>query len=294
MTLSIRRVRALTRPALVAGMFLCMGATALAKPKTEPTPATAPGTPARTGTVLVTVNGQPVTQDMLDTALAAMPADVRDQVVSQGLQARLRDHMVLQELLWQEAVKRGLSTEPAVQAALVMAARDVLANAVLEAETGRRSDATAVKAYYDAHPEHFKRPQVHARHILVSEEQAARDALAKVKGGTSFADVARTVSRDPGSAENGGDLGWFERGTMVPEFEAAAFGAATGALVGPVKSQFGWHVLEILGTRDTVPLDEVREGIEEKLRDEARSTWIEELRARATIVPGGPGASSTP
>ena len=293
MTLPIGRVRALSRPALLAGMLLCTGAFAHAKPRVEPVPAS-PGTPARTGAVLVTVNGQAVTQDMVDTALAAMPADVRAQVVSQGLQVRLRDHMVLQELLWQEAVKRGLANEPRVQAALVMAARDVLANAVLEAATGRRSDPVAVKAYYDAHPEHFKRPQVHARHILVPDEQGARDALAKVKGGTSFADVARTVSRDPGSAENGGDLGWFERGTMVPEFEAAAFGAAPGALVGPVKSQFGWHVLEILGARDTVPLEEVREGIEEKLRDEARTTWIEELRSRATIVPGGPGASSTP
>ncbi|MEN9785212.1 MAG: hypothetical protein RLZZ299_476 [Pseudomonadota bacterium] len=293
MTLSNGRVCALPRPARVAALFLCLCAPAFAKPGATPSVA-APGTPTRSGTVLVTVNGQAVTQDMLDSALAAMPADVRDQVVSQGLQARLRDHMVLQELLWQEAVKRGLATEPAVQAALVMAARDVLANAVLEAETGRRSDPAAVKAYYDAHPEHFKRPQVHARHILVPDEPGARDALAKVKAGASFADVARTVSRDPGSAENGGDLGWFERGTMVPEFEAAAFGAATGALVGPVKSQFGWHVLEILGTRDTVPLEEVREGIEEKLRDEARTSWIEELRSRATIVPGGPGASSTP
>lgn len=87
--------------------------------------------------------------------------------------------------------------------------------------------------------------QVRASHILVKSENQAKELLAKVNAGESFADLAKKHSDCP-SKRNGGDLGWFGKGMMVKEFEDAAFGAQKGATVGPVKTQFGWHLIKVV------------------------------------------------
>ena len=90
--------------------------------------------------------------------------------------------------------------------------------------------------------------QVHAAHILVKKEDQAKDLLARVKTGENFSDLAKKFSDCP-SGKNGGDLGWFGRGQMVQEFDKAAFEGAKGAVVGPVKTQFGWHLIKIIDER---------------------------------------------
>jgi len=87
--------------------------------------------------------------------------------------------------------------------------------------------------------------QVHAAHILVKREDQAKDILSRVKAGESFSDLAKKHSECP-SKRTGGDLGWFGRGQMVKEFEEAAFGGAKGETVGPVRTQFGWHLIRII------------------------------------------------
>ena len=90
--------------------------------------------------------------------------------------------------------------------------------------------------------------QVHAAHILVKKEDQAKDLLARVKTGENFSDLAKKFSDCP-SGRNGGDLGWFGKGQMVQEFDKAAFEGAKGAVVGPVKTQFGWHLIKIIDER---------------------------------------------
>ncbi|MCX6657589.1 MAG: peptidylprolyl isomerase [Euryarchaeota archaeon] len=90
--------------------------------------------------------------------------------------------------------------------------------------------------------------QVHATHILVKGEDKAKELLTKVNAGESFGDLAKKHSDCP-SGKKGGDLGWFGRGQMVKEFEEAAFNGQKGATVGPVKTQFGWHIIKILEQR---------------------------------------------
>jgi len=90
--------------------------------------------------------------------------------------------------------------------------------------------------------------QVHAAHILVKNEAKAKELLAQVKGGGSFSELAKRFSECP-SGKRGGDLGWFGQGQMVKEFEKAAFGAQKGDIVGPVKTQFGWHLIKVLEQR---------------------------------------------
>ncbi len=87
--------------------------------------------------------------------------------------------------------------------------------------------------------------QVHAAHILVESEPKARELLGRINGGENFGDLAKRFSSCP-SNRQGGDLGWFGRGQMVKEFEDAAFNGIKGQTVGPVKTQFGWHLIKIL------------------------------------------------
>ena len=90
--------------------------------------------------------------------------------------------------------------------------------------------------------------QVHAAHILVKKEDQAKDLFAKLAAGQNFSDLAKRHSDCP-SGKNGGDLGWFGKGQMVQEFERAAFEGQKGAVVGPVRTQFGWHLIKILDQR---------------------------------------------
>ena len=90
--------------------------------------------------------------------------------------------------------------------------------------------------------------QVHACHILVKTEDKAKDLLKRINNGEKFDDLAKNFSECP-SGKNCGDLGWFGKGMMVPEFEKAAFEGAEGSVVGPVKTQFGWHIIKITGKR---------------------------------------------
>jgi peptidyl-prolyl cis-trans isomerase D len=131
--------------------------------------------------------------------------------------------------------------------------------------------------YYNQHQDEFKRPeQVHARHILIKTGEQHNDAQAKqeidkirqrIAGGADFAAVAREVSEDTGSKPQGGDLGFFGRGQMVKEFEDAAFNGKPGELVGPVKSPFGYHLIQVLEKRpaSTVPFEEAKNQIRARL-----------------------------
>ncbi|REJ34251.1 MAG: hypothetical protein DIU84_07985 [Bacillota bacterium] len=132
-------------------------------------------------------------------------------------------------------------------------------------------------------------PAVPARRIRVEDRETAEDLIRQLEEGADFADLAREHSTDTVSAENGGDLGWFTRGRMVEPFEEAAFGAEPGAVVGPVETQFGFHVIEVLDKKAerTIPFEEAREQIRETLFQQeiqARvGSWLQSLRDQADI-----------
>ncbi len=146
-----------------------------------------------------------------------------------------------------------------------------------------------LRSYYESNPDEFRsEEQVRARHILLQtgdersvDEARARlqEIRARIEGGEDFAAVAGEASDDSGSAAQGGDLGYFGRGRMVPEFEEAAFAAETGELVGPVESAFGVHLLEVTDRREAgvTPFEEARESIRNRLASER-------LEGRATEI----------
>jgi peptidyl-prolyl cis-trans isomerase C len=142
--------------------------------------------------------------------------------------------------------------------------------------------------------------EVRARHILVESEDEAKKIAARIKGGEDFAKVAGEVSKDPGSGKEGGDLGYFTKERMVPEFANAAFAMKPGEVSAPVKSQFGWHVIKVEDKR-AKPLPqfaEVRGEIENYLERKAQQDLILSLRAKAKIErldqPATPPAAPAP
>ncbi len=122
--------------------------------------------------------------------------------------------------------------------------------------------------------------QVNARHILVADEAAANDVLAQLAAGKTWEALAASLSLDTSNSDQGGDLGWFARGTMVQEFEDAAFAASVGETVGPVKTDFGWHLIQVLG-REMRPLDD---DAYQTARDYALSLWVADATAAEGVV----------
>jgi len=157
------------------------------------------------------------------------------------------------------------------------------------------NDAAMKKVYDEAIGQMKKEPEVRARHILVENEDDAKAVLAELKKGADFAELAKTKSKDPGSAD-GGDLGYFTKDQMVPEFSEVAFKLEKGALSDPVKSQFGWHIIKVEDKREREPpaFDKVKEQLENFLVRKSQSELITKLRAEAKIEKVGASATPAP
>ena len=169
-----------------------------------------------------------------------------------------------------------------------------------EAKSAVTDDAMK-KVYAEATKQMGEEKEVHARHILVEKEDEAKAVLADLKKGGDFAAIAKEKSKDPGSKESGGDLGYFTKDQMVPEFAEVAFKLDKGQLSDPVKTQFGWHVLKVEDKRNRpIPeFDKVKDQIETyvvrkaqadlvtKLRGEAK---VEKIPAKADAAPAAPAA----
>ena len=140
--------------------------------------------------------------------------------------------------------------------------------------------------------------EVHARHILVETEDEAKAILEQIKGGADFAELAKQKSKDPG-ASDGGDLGYFTKDQMVPEFSDVAFKMYPGQLSNPVKTQFGWHIIKLEDKRQRpVPdLDAVKDQIDQYLVRKAQSEYVGKLRQTAKVErldhPAGPAPTFT-
>lgn len=142
------------------------------------------------------------------------------------------------------------------------------------------------KAYFDANPNQFiSEKQVRAKHILVEKEVQAKEILSEIKAGKSFEDAAKEYSTCP-SKEKGGDLGYFKKGQMVPEFEKAAFEGAVGEITGPIKTQFGYHLILVEDKKEeqAVSFEDIRENLMEKLLNQKKQAVyldkVKELEAK--------------
>lgn len=236
------------------------------------------------------INGVPVDESVVNAVIAGLSPERRAMVLRGEAQQQLEGQLVVGELLYQAAIEHGLHELPEQQTALAMAARDVLANAEVERIKREAVSDADVEAAYASNTETYGVVQYNARHILVSSEERALELLAELNGGADFAAVAKANSEDPGTQDLGGELGWFQAEQMVPAFAEAASTAEVGAFVGPVKSPFGQHILQVTDTRAAIPLEDVQDEIRTSLEDAAVNRILKEMREAAVVTYPNKGA----
>ena len=164
--------------------------------------------------------------------------------------------------------------------------RKLLLEEYLTAEAKKAVTPDAIKKLYDDTVKGLPPEQeIRARHILLASEDEAKAVIDRLKKGEDFAKLASELSKDPGSGQTGGDLGFFTKERMVTEFAEAAFKLDVGALSTPVKSQFGWHVIKVDEKRQKPfpPLDEVKDQIAQYLERKAQQDLVLALRAKVKI-----------
>ena len=191
------------------------------------------------------------------------------------------DDVISMRLYALDAEAAKLDQTPEFQSQLQNARRAMLAQAAMRAviKDVNVSD-DEVRKFYDDNPAMFKNPErVHARHILVSGDANLAKVQEELKSGKSFDVVAKENSIDTGSAANGGDLGEFPRGMMVPEFEKAAFELKNpGDVSEPVKTQFGWHIIKLEEhiPESPIPFEQVKARLTQELRDQKTQTLLQD------------------
>ena len=292
-----------TRLSVVAAALALAAPGAFAqKPAAAPAPAmpTAPAPeapPPSPETVLATVNGQKITQ--LDVSLAAedLGPQLQQQLKGRARDAYVLDYLVDSTLVAQKAKADGAEKTPDFAAKLEYAKDKVLMETMLTGiAKSVTDDATLHKVYDQAAAAQKPEEEIHARHVLVATEADAQTVLKRLKAGEDFAKVAKEMSKDPGS--EGGDLGWFTRERMVPAFADAAFKLKDGQISDPVKTQFGWHVIQVQGhrTKSFPPFDQVKDQIVRYAVQKAQSDLILQLRQGAKIerTAAAPAPSEAP
>ncbi len=252
-------------------------------PSSAPVPP-ADDKPLPPDTLLATINGQKITQ--LDVTMAAedLGANLPQPLKGKAREAYLLDYLIDGALVAQKAKSDKLDQTPDFGRKLVYANDKILMESLLGViAKDATADATLHKIYDEAAAQQKPEEEIHARHILVPTEADAQAALKRLRAGEDFAKVAKEVSKDPGS--EGGDLGWFTKERMVPAFADAAFTLKQGTFSEPVKTQFGWHVIEVEGKRQKTfpPFDQVKEQIVRYSIQKAQSDLILSLRKTAKI-----------
>ncbi|HTO84819.1 MAG TPA: peptidylprolyl isomerase [Methylomirabilota bacterium] len=249
----------------------------------QPAPAQA-GQPAP-DTVVAIVNGNKITRADVIASAKSLPQQYQQQI--DAIFPALVDRLVDLTLLAEEGRKQNLQDDPEVKAEIAQRTEQVIEEALIRRHLKAAMTEDAIKARYDKFvKETPPQSEIRARHILVDTEAEAKDIITQLASGADFATLAKEKSKDPSAKQNGGDLGYFSAGQMVPEFSKAAFAMQVGETSKePVKTDFGWHVINIEDRRDKAPptLEEARSQIQETLSGELMSAYLESLHQGATV-----------
>ena len=233
---------------------------------------------------VATVNGQPITEEMVQVYGAQRTRTPGAQQLSP--EAAI-DELVNIELVTQDAEKQGIDKRPNVVKQLDWQRRSLIVGVSMREYITAHpvSDAELKKAYDEQIKKHDGH-EYHARHILVASEDEAKDLIAQIAKGGDFAKLAMEKTTDPSGKQNGGDLGWFSPDQMVKPFSEAAAKLKKGQVSKkPVQTQFGWHVIKLEDTRD-VPaptFESVKEQLQMQLQNQRIETYLAELRKGAKI-----------
>jgi len=218
-----------------AGIATLLTGTALAGPK-----------------VLATVNGIEITERDIEIARA----EIGEQIANMSAEESRRNlllYVIENELLAEAAKKEKVAEDDAAKEVMEYYRRRALHDLYYDRKIRQAVSEDAAKKTYDEQVKKIEsKPEVNARHILVKTEEDALDIIERLNRGSDFAELAKEKSTGPSGAQ-GGDLGYFSKGQMVPEFDKVVFELKKGDISEPVKTQFGWHVIKIEDKRDSKP-----------------------------------------
>lgn len=286
-------------------------ATTTAKAATTTTATAATGDP-----VIITAGDIVIKQSEFESALKTLPAEYQSYAMGPGKKQFAEDYLRM-KMLAQMGYKAGLANDPSVQQQLALMKDNLVANAQLkEIDNSIALSDADLQKLYDENKKDYE--QVKAQHILIAfkgspaaqagkpeltEEQAkakAEDLKKQIAAGAKFEDLAKKESDDTGSGANGGELGAFGHGQMVPEFEKAAFEAKPGEVVGPVRTQYGYHIIKVT-SHEYTPFASVKASIEKKEHQKALQAKLDALKNDAKpvfndayFVPPAPPAAAAP
>jgi peptidyl-prolyl cis-trans isomerase C len=256
---------------------------------------------AQSDPVVAKVNGT----EIRESDLTAAEEDIGAQLPPMAPEAK-KDYLITYVgdmiLVSKAAEAKKLGDTDEFKRKLALARTKLLMEALLQNEAKTAvTDEAMKKVYADAIKDVGNEQEVSARHILVESEDEAKGVSADLKKGGDFAAIAKEKSKDPGSKDTGGDLGFFTKDQMVPEFAEAAFKLDKGQVSDPVKSQFGWHVIRVDDKRTKQPpaFEQVKDQIENFVQRKAQADLIQKLRADAKIEkvgekPADPAPAATP
>lgn len=278
--------------ALLAGILFVTTASAAEKPAAAATDkAATPAKPAAASTddyVMLKVNNQDITASEIKrmwdnlfppgtaTDFNTLKPEMRDKI----LRGIMTEHLLLSE-----ALKEGVDKSDAVQRQLEDIRKKLIVRAYIEAKTADISDKELHDAYDASVMSLRDQKEVRARHILVASKEDAVKVKKELTSGKSFEDVAKQYSKDPTSAKQGGDLGYFTKDKMVKEFADAAFTLKKGEVSDPVKSPFGWHIIEVEDIRPvTVPTyNEAKDQLKLQLQEKKLDDYLHGLLKTAEV-----------
>lgn len=236
----------------------------------------------KSGQVLAEVNGAVITTADYNKELETLPPYLKPMTETAEGKKELLDTMVVRELILQQAGKDGIDKSQAVADKLEELKKRVVVEAFLKKkveEQAKIGDAE-LQEFYNKNKDKFKTgDQVQASHILVKTEAEAQDVLKQLKAGGKFEELAKKHSIDAAAAK-GGDLGWFGKGAMLPEFEKAVFALKEGDISGIVKTKFGYHIIKLTGKRPAGirPFDEVKEQLKAAILPEKQQEVFKKLK----------------
>lgn len=250
---------------------------------------------------MLTVGAEKITKSQFEQIMSTLPEQQRAQLATPDGRRQLGEQVAELKALAQEARVRKIDQTPETKAAVALRTDQLLATLLYQSMgDNAKPDDAALHTYYDAHKAQWE--EVKARHILIrfqgsqvplrpnekdlTDAEAlakTKDLRAKIAAGADFAEVAKTESDDTGSGANGGDLGSFPKGSMVPQFDEAVFALPVGQLSDPVKTQFGYHLIQTQA-HTTKSFDDVRGEITDKMRPELAQKAVEDIKSKATIT----------
>ena len=268
---------------LAAGALLCLAACKPAATNQPATPATATKPP------LVTVNGRPISNELFEDYVKAVTQGKSSGDLTADQREEIRDNLVRIELIAQQAEKDGLDKDPEIATRLELNRLNILQQASAKNYLKDRLPTDAeMHAEYQSQIAATPLVEYHARHILVSSPDVAQKIIEQLNGGADFASLAKKMSSDAATAGKAGDLGWFSPSDTPKPFGDALAQLKSGEYTRtPVQSQSGWHVIQLVGTRDRAPpsFEGVQDQVKQILLGKKFRAYSDDMVRAAKIDP---------